>query len=147
MLCLAGPTHPSDSTADIRVSRQNFEDAFRTVRPSVSKKVRNTPVCVRSVTPLRSCSGLWKHFMYLPHFPQLNLRFFQLFQLLIYYFNYSFIITFYLDCYEDGQEEMNVSTGTSVMNLVSDYCCRAGLTRLTLNTAASTHCRHTNRGQ
>ncbi|XP_037544101.1 nuclear valosin-containing protein-like [Nematolebias whitei] len=33
-----GLTYSSDSTADIRVSRQNFEDAFRTVRPSVSKK-------------------------------------------------------------------------------------------------------------
>ncbi|XP_024863996.1 nuclear valosin-containing protein-like isoform X2 [Kryptolebias marmoratus] len=33
-----GPTQASDSPADIRVSRQHFEDAFRTVRPSVSKK-------------------------------------------------------------------------------------------------------------
>ncbi|XP_054882101.1 nuclear valosin-containing protein-like [Poeciliopsis prolifica] len=31
-------THPAGCTADIRVSRQNFEDAFKTVRPSVSRK-------------------------------------------------------------------------------------------------------------
>ncbi|XP_043992717.1 nuclear valosin-containing protein-like [Gambusia affinis] len=31
-------THPAGCTAAIRVSRQNFEDAFKTVRPSVSKK-------------------------------------------------------------------------------------------------------------
>ncbi|XP_014907670.1 nuclear valosin-containing protein-like [Poecilia latipinna] len=31
-------THPTSCTAAIKVSRQNFEDAFKTVRPSVSKK-------------------------------------------------------------------------------------------------------------
>ncbi|XP_014846567.1 PREDICTED: nuclear valosin-containing protein-like [Poecilia mexicana] len=31
-------THPAGCTAAIKVSRQNFEDAFKTVRPSVSKK-------------------------------------------------------------------------------------------------------------
>ncbi|XP_041866076.1 nuclear valosin-containing protein-like isoform X2 [Melanotaenia boesemani] len=33
-----GHQHPSGSIADIRVSKHNFEDAFRTIRPSVSKK-------------------------------------------------------------------------------------------------------------
>uniref|UniRef100_A0A3Q2FJ29 Nuclear VCP like n=1 Tax=Cyprinodon variegatus TaxID=28743 RepID=A0A3Q2FJ29_CYPVA len=35
---LSGQTHPSGSTADIKVTKQNFEDAFKTIQPSVSKK-------------------------------------------------------------------------------------------------------------
>uniref|UniRef100_A0A8C9ZXZ0 Nuclear VCP like n=1 Tax=Sander lucioperca TaxID=283035 RepID=A0A8C9ZXZ0_SANLU len=36
----SGHTYSSGSVADIRVSKQNFDDAFKKVRPSVSKKVR-----------------------------------------------------------------------------------------------------------
>uniref|UniRef100_A0A7N9AQX2 Nuclear VCP like n=1 Tax=Mastacembelus armatus TaxID=205130 RepID=A0A7N9AQX2_9TELE len=35
-----GHTYSSGSIADLRVSKQNFEDAFKKVRPSVCKKVR-----------------------------------------------------------------------------------------------------------
>ncbi|KAM9345201.1 nuclear valosin-containing protein-like isoform 2-T2 [Symphorus nematophorus] len=38
----SGHTYSSGSVADIRVSRQNFEDAFKKVRPSVSKKDQRT---------------------------------------------------------------------------------------------------------
>ncbi|KAB5518452.1 hypothetical protein PHYPO_G00166060 [Pangasianodon hypophthalmus] len=37
-LAHTGHTFSSSSVKDIRVSRQNFEDAFKKVRPSVSKK-------------------------------------------------------------------------------------------------------------
>lgn len=43
MVCVLlhiGHTFSSGSVADIRVSKQNFDDAFKKVRPSVSKKVR-----------------------------------------------------------------------------------------------------------
>lgn len=43
MVCVMlhiGHTYSSGSVADIRVSKQNFDDAFKKVRPSVSKKVR-----------------------------------------------------------------------------------------------------------
>uniref|UniRef100_A0A1A8EJ66 Nuclear VCP-like n=2 Tax=Nothobranchius korthausae TaxID=1143690 RepID=A0A1A8EJ66_9TELE len=33
-----GATHPIGSTADVRVGKQNFEEAFKKIRPSVSKK-------------------------------------------------------------------------------------------------------------
>ncbi|XP_076598558.1 nuclear valosin-containing protein-like isoform X2 [Chaetodon auriga] len=36
----SGHTYSSGSVTDIRVSKQNFDDAFKKVRPSVSKKVR-----------------------------------------------------------------------------------------------------------
>lgn len=36
----SGHTFSSGPVVDIRVSKQNFEDAFKKVRPSVSKKVR-----------------------------------------------------------------------------------------------------------
>ncbi|KAK0144893.1 Nuclear valosin-containing protein-like [Merluccius polli] len=39
----SGHTFSSGPVADIRVTRQNFEDAFTKVRPSVSKKVRFVP--------------------------------------------------------------------------------------------------------
>uniref|UniRef100_A0A8C9ZUF7 Nuclear VCP like n=1 Tax=Sander lucioperca TaxID=283035 RepID=A0A8C9ZUF7_SANLU len=35
----SGHTYSSGSVADIRVSKQNFDDAFKKVRPSVSKKI------------------------------------------------------------------------------------------------------------
>lgn len=35
-----GHTYSSSSVSDIRVSKQNFEDAYNKVHPSVSKKVR-----------------------------------------------------------------------------------------------------------
>uniref|UniRef100_A0A8C6NLP4 Nuclear VCP like n=1 Tax=Nothobranchius furzeri TaxID=105023 RepID=A0A8C6NLP4_NOTFU len=33
-----GATYPTGSTADVRVGKQNFEEAFKKIRPSVSKK-------------------------------------------------------------------------------------------------------------
>uniref|UniRef100_UPI0037E933F1 nuclear valosin-containing protein-like isoform X2 n=1 Tax=Semicossyphus pulcher TaxID=241346 RepID=UPI0037E933F1 len=36
--CCSGHTYSSGSVTEIRVSKQNFEDAFKKVRPSVSKK-------------------------------------------------------------------------------------------------------------
>ncbi|KAM7408063.1 hypothetical protein PAMA_001966 [Pampus argenteus] len=38
----SGHTYTSGPVADIRVSKQNFEDAFRKIRPSVSKKDQKT---------------------------------------------------------------------------------------------------------
>lgn len=35
-----GHTYCSGSVTDMRVNKQNFDDAFKKVRPSVSKKVR-----------------------------------------------------------------------------------------------------------
>ena len=37
-------TFSSGTVADIKVTSQNFEDAFKKVRPSVSKKVSLSPI-------------------------------------------------------------------------------------------------------
>nr|XP_054606577.1 nuclear valosin-containing protein-like isoform X2 [Nothobranchius furzeri] len=52
-----GATHPTGSTADVRVGKQNFEEAFKKIRPSVSKKVRICHHCgTKNLNTLLLCN-------------------------------------------------------------------------------------------
>lgn len=69
-ILLTGHSFSSGPVKDILVSRQNFEDAFKKVRPSVSKKVRtvftiNSEAVVRPNRSVQTYFGLGSKVIYL----------------------------------------------------------------------------------